>query len=539
MILEFKQSDNFYIKQSEAFGRRGDFYKSLLYARRAVYLGNSGGEERLADALLESGNLSQACKEYLKLYRAGRKSTKVYAGLIKSLTAMSRYASATRFISEATDEYYLPEFGEDSYSGVDNVKKYVKHLYETYPYPKADESFGMLYAIGRGDALRDRTYMADMCPQNEMPEPAFLYNTISVVTPDRMDKKHAEAFLKMATATYAEEERPTAILATAVVALLALGTKAEAEDVADELASLVLPEDPVELAKCAIAMLSLRDYESAIDYLEELLTICFEFRLVTVTAIAHMNAGNVKRAQELFGAVLNIEPENYVARYWIGRLNKGETPYHKLGETLPREEIVRLKTLIGEALLGVDVDEKQSKRAVRYFLGKTDEYATTLARRLAETGLYPDVLEDELCSPEHGLEFVRDAVSELLCKEHNSRPSFFLQGLFSMRLRFQPQMGNENVTRAFVFAQVTMNLLGFNKQKELDLLYGKALGIISSKDLIGETNVQSVAAAVLSAVSLDENLNAKTASALFAFADEERSDEFYNLLTGKSEGGKL
>lgn len=548
MIIEFEKNEEYYAAKADEFSVRGDGYRSLLYARKAADCGGRRGRMRYALSLYETGSLDRAAEEYMSLYDEGTRTPELYARLVKTLCAMSRYASATYFMREGLGLGYFPRTRASKLSDASDVRTYAREISAAFGDNAMDlDTARLVYVLALGELSDNKTFITDMWMGGENPaDAALLYRVASVVTPDRINRQTAETFLDMYDNKLSDDDRMRAdLLATRVAALLALGRDEEAEDAADDLAALELPEDPVDLIKSAIAMISLGDHESASDYLEELLACLPEKRIMLTTAIANMNIGEYERAAELFARVLVIDPDCYAARYWLGCLHKKQQCFTEYDELLPLAEEKRLRDGISDMLAfaasrpGVMKENDVMRCKLRYVVrGGDTSYARYVVTALAALGIYGDVVRAALIAPGGSAELMRDVSAELISRDRSASVDAFVFGMRRIAVPYDAASSRvrRNVFRAYAYAYTTSAVFGLGAENKLSAVLPKAETAFENEELAGDTAVRSAAAAMLLQAEADGLDNASDAVGAVGKASVKDAERLLGLLRGS--GGK-
>lgn len=493
MIIPFKRNAEYYIKMSEDYEKRSDLFRSLLYARRSAETGDIKGRLRLADLLLQYSDSTLALKEYLNAYLEGEHSARIYVGLIKGFSLIGRYSSATFFISEGIRQGVLSDYGIDVTAGRKEVIDYVKELFKDYPSPKIYEiPERMFYALSRGDIFQDRIYLSDMCPRGELIEPELIYNLISVVPADKIDKNHAKLLLKMTLKEYDGKKMPTSVLAGIVVSALALDKKDVLDKYLRQFYDAPTPDNPIELFHCLGASLSLSDDQLIAEHLEALLDFCYNEKLLLAVAVANVKCEDYSLAEDYFSRALVLNPHSYIARYWLKRLRAKEYPTATLAELLPTEELAQMKEKIDRCSKG-ETNQREIDLIAKHFISARNDYSRKVACALINTPLLP-IVKKELLSPHNKLEFLRDVIAELLYANNKEIIQYFFYGVCQIKLSGDYSEFADGVRRAFTFAEVTLRLLSVDKTRKLKVLADRAQSI---SEVETEEKIQSLAGAIV------------------------------------------
>ncbi len=543
MIIGFKQSEEYYLSGSEESSARGDGFRSLLYARKAAEYGTRDGKLRMALALYETGNLSDALDEYMDLYLGGDKSGEVFAGIVKTLCAMTRYASAQTFIYEGKMLGVFPESFFQPHTDAEASEINGK-LLQLYPDNAADvEMAATIYMSNRGDIMNDKMYVTDMLLTNRKSGyGSRLFGTASIATPERMSVQAAQTYMNMYNRLSESERLVPQLLATRIIALTVLGRNNEVQQAVDELAAAEMPDEPYDLYKCAIASMCVGDSMLAADYLEELITIIHEKSLLICAAIAEMNINEYERAAELFGRVLVIDPDNYIAKYWLARVHGKKNCSADFDSPLPAEEEKLLRGVLAEVVESpetptvIDAETEAKLRSlVKYGNGSFAVYACCA---LAALGLCPELLKRELLTPEHHTDFVREVAVEMLMTYPDEPIEVFAFGIKELHMpidldRLEKDGCSYEAARAYLLAYVTSRLFEAGKEEQITEVMREHFARLSDCDLSSESSIQSAAAAILYVAGAPGVKNPREASLLFSKATEENTIEFGKLLGGK------
>ena len=161
-IIEFEKTEDWYIRQSENWSKRGDAIKSLLY----INMPKSGSRKvtlRKAAAYYESGNFTPAAEILTDMYRSGDRSGEVYALLIKTLTAMSRYRSALYFLNDAAENGAFGFADKRKITNVSDFYRVIGEIKKRYPdFRSAGEVADLVYLLDHGVEFNDETLFGDM-----------------------------------------------------------------------------------------------------------------------------------------------------------------------------------------------------------------------------------------------------------------------------------------------------------------------------------------------------------------------------------------
>lgn len=262
-IIQFKQSEDYYIEQSVSWSGRGDHFKSLLYARSANESGSLRSHMRLAQALYESGNFERSAESYLSLYAGGLRSGELYAGIIKSLAAMSRFRSAAFFVKEARDCGALENMPSGDVLSRGEFNRALADIIRKYRDASQPSAFARtLYIVSRGDVSADDTFIYDLyLSEGDNAATDALFRSASVLTKDKLNRPLAQKLLSACDETLSSGEPRQDVLAAKIIALVSLDRLEEADAVADDLLAMELPESDLDMLKCGIAMLELGYYE--------------------------------------------------------------------------------------------------------------------------------------------------------------------------------------------------------------------------------------------------------------------------------------
>lgn len=534
-LLQFDKTDEWYIAQSATWSKRGDSYRSLLYARRAAEKSRKG-EMRLATALYESGNFHLAAEKFVELYLAGEQTTELYVGLIKSLSGMFRHRAALFFLEEGQRKGLLPAWG----GNLSDEREYVQAMEELrreYPDEVADKEFSQIlflyysgYMIGNDNLLREVGAMSDVV------SPDLFFSAAAVSTLQGLNNEFATKMLQACERSIEESPFPRAdLLAIKIICLVKLGRTEEADLAADDLVALDLPEDDVTVLKCAQAMAALGDYESALDYIEELLNVTYNENLVLLASMTSLNINNNKLAKELFSDVLLINPRNVVADYWCKRLvydgKYTANEEHQLPWSEQQAITKRIETILAEARLHPgDIEEtEQGRNELLYvLLGEDTDFAIYVGCTLVQTGVYTDVVRSILTRPNARILLCRDILTEMICRDARMEEWLFIYGLRRVRVGIDLDAKNisAELRRAYAGALATVWVFSPENVGDLDEMFEAVLPTVSEISLRTEREINSMAAAFLLLSRVDDIRTPKDAVDWFIGADTRLANNY-------------
>ena len=534
-ILKFKQSERWYIEQSEYWSKRGDSFKSLLYARQACEGGGISARLRLAAALYETGNFTCAAEVYIKFLGEGHASAEIYAGLIKCLAEMSRYRSAAFFMREAKSLGLMPKLRcdklasrADFYKALAEIKKQFPDIKREFDGEEDAEFKRLLYVIRRGDFNLDETLLPDLyLSDSDNAASEILFKAASIITPDKLNDQLATKLLAACEEGMKGSEYPRQdIVATKIVSLTALGRVEEAEIAAEDLMSLELPDSDADLLKCAIAMIAIEYHDGAVDYLEELTNDVFEENLVYLNAVANLNAGDKDRAKELFSEVLVINPHNVSAKYYCDLLVRSDAlaDYDMYlpdnAEFDVREKIDAMLEAARQA--GGKIGERREMRELLAYALRCDDpdYALYVGRNLAALGIYRGVLRDYLLDAEGRLTLKREIIAEMLTKDYKTPVTAFLFGIgrICVMRDFYGMGSSDGLIRAYVSALAAFAVFG-GGHGALEEVFDKAYPYLSAIEINTTAAAENVAAALVLYGGLADAGTPKDAAAMFGEAE--------------------
>lgn len=543
-IIQFKQSEDYYIEQSVSWSGRGDHFKSLLYARSANESGSLRSHMRLSQALYESGNFERSAESYLSLYAGGLRSGELYAGIIKSLAAMSRFRSAAFFVKEARDCGALENMPSGDVLSRGEFNRALADIIRKYRDASQPSAFARtLYIVSRGDVSADDTFIYDLyLSEGDNAATDALFRSASVLTKDKLNRPLAQKLLSACDETLSSGEPRQDVLAAKIIALVSLDRLEEADAVADDLLAMELPESDLDMLKCGIAMLELGYYEGALDYLEELTNEVFDETLLSVTALAELAAGDAARAREMFSEVLIIDPRNVAATYWCGRLAEPgpvERP-SSVDKILPDDERSRLRSelldLIEDA--GVTSARLHGKGEMGYLrdyamselCGKDRAFAAALASDLASRGLFRSVVNKYLLMPEGNLSVKRAAIAELFALDGKTPVTVFLFGM--RRVSATLDLGRLGCfgDTARVYAELAAAYAVYGDGRTADDLFVHMYPLVAGLNINGRESAASVAAAMALADGLFSMTTVREAANMFGVRSTDDISSYRDLI---------
>ena len=533
-ILKFKRSERWYIEQSEYWSKRGDSFKSLLYARQACECGGISARLRLAAALYETGNYTRAAEVYIKFLGEGHSTAEIYAGLIKCLADMSRFRSAAFFIREAKALGLIPKLRDkiacraDFNKALAEIKKQFPNLKREFDSEEDAEFKRLLYVIRRGDFNLDETLLPDLylC-ESDNAASEILFKAASIITPDKLNAQLSTKLLAACDEGMKGSDFPRQdIIATKIVSLVSLGRLEEAEIAAEDLMSLELPDNDVDLLKCAIAMMVIEYHDGAVDYLEELTNDVFEENLVYLNAIANLNAGDKDRAKELFSEVLVINPHNVGAKYYCDLLIRSDTvsDYDMyLPDEVETEVRVKIENMFETAREagGKMSEHRDMRELLAYELRSADpDYASYVGNSLAVLGIYRGVLRDYLLDAECRLTVKREIIANMLSVDYKTPVTAYLFGIkrICVMRDFYGLGTSDGLIRAYVSALAAFAVFG-SGDGSLEEVFDKAYPYLSALSINTIADAENVAAALALYGGLADAGSPKEAASLFGAAE--------------------
>lgn len=543
--LNFEKSAEWFMSQSKLWSKRGDDYKSLLYARRAYESGSLRGKIRMAKALYESGNFHRAYDVYARLYLTEAHTEEVCVGITKCLKGMANNRSMAQFIQDAAQEGTLVTGAMAALSG--NTNKAVAEIMREYPDEYDNKDFAKLAYL----------YFSEYLPESEVlfREIDFTDDVMTggleavmtmagIPTLDKFTDELAVKTLKTCDEMLEDEETYNVYeaLTLRIVCLVKLGRTDEAYDAADELIGLPFPEDNFRLLKCANALMILEDSDGAIDYLEELLLETYNEILLLFTAIANMNEGRYERAKELFSNVLLVNPDNLIAKHWMDRLCKAKRRSKSLAAKfkyqLPRKEEVMVRSSIDKIydeaeVVGYVEETEEMRQRLKYELESANfDFSSFVGHRAAVHDIFSDVCEWYLCNPRGALSVKRDILLESLSHDYKRTLPVFIYGLREQRVKIDLGNCGDNLRRAYAGALATVWIFVPDDCDKLNELFTDIYPLIKNVDLPKEIEISSLSAALLYIGNFSHIDTEKMATDLFVNAKPSLVHEYCKMISG-------
>ncbi len=513
-VINFQQSAEWLIDRSKFWGKRGDYHKSLLYARRAYDLGGIDGKLRLAKALYESGNFVRAFEEYMKMYRGELHNEEVCVGLIKCLSGMSFNRTMGYIMMDAVKEGVL-QTGKAAVK-VGNFRQALADIFSAYPDESEDKEFtkiAFLYfakLVDEPEVLLREISLTEDIMSGGMDS---IIAASSIPTLKRLNDELAEKSLMTCESVMSEDNyNAYEVLSIKIVCLIYFDRIDEAYDAADELLDYPFPEDSISLLKCANAFMVLGKNDAELDYLEELTVDSHDERLLLYTAIANMNDKCYDMATDLFSQVLTINPSNLVAKHWLNALNeaKDEPAIKKrnlcspLFNHFPPKLEADKRSIIDAYFDEVERTGKanetdEMRELIRYVLedGSDFEFTAYAARRMAALGVFEDLCEWYLCNPVGALSIKRDIMFELFCRDRTRTVPVLSRGLRGERVEMNLDGVPEPLLRAYLCTLSTMLVFIPDDSKKLNNLFATIYPLLERFELKTESDIMSLAASLL------------------------------------------
>ncbi len=537
-ILNFEKTTEWFINQSKLWSKRGDDYKSLLYARRAYDSGSPSGKLRMAKSLYESGNFNRAFDEFFSLYKGEMHTEEVCVGIIKCLKGMSNNRSMARFLTDAAKEGTLKTGADAAKDG--NIEGALAEIMSAYPDEYANKEFASvayLYFnefLPNSDLLLREVNFADDLLTGGL-DLIFTLATIPMI--DKIDEKHALSAIKTCDDIMSKNGNVYEALSLKIVCLVKLGRMEEAYTAGDELLDYPFPDDNLLLLKCANAFMMMGNSDGALDYLEELLYESYNEILVLFTAIANMNEGCYNRAKELFASVLLINPSNLIAAHWLEKLCQAKRRRKSLNAEfkyqLPSKEEVAVRCSIDrlyeELELSCPVEEtEEMRRRLKHELEscRQIDFVAFVGHKAAMYQVYDDVCEWYLCNPRGALSVKRDILFEMLCHDVYRTIPVFMNGLSEIKIKINLKGLSAALIRAYVGALSTACIFSPKGCENLDDMFTNIYPFLENMNVSTETDIMSLAAALL---SLSDSIMTETetrASDMFMMAKASKVAEY-------------
>ena len=372
-ILEFEKPDEWYIRRSAEWSRRGELSKSLLYAYMTK---KDDRAARMCKAaiLYESGNLTPALRMLVSLRDAGDRGGDMYALIIKVLHDMTRYISASYFMGEALAAGAFPfASGTGAPTTRSAYMRLLGAVRSEYPDNKYDsDAPGVLYVLCRSRYGTDEGLAAEMLfDEHDFAGSETMFKATSVLTAEKLVPPLAYKLIDTCRGAVENNDTPRHdLLSTLSVALAAVGKDEEARETAGLLAGLDLPEDDLDLIKTVAALISLDMGEDARYFLDELCAVQPTEPVLLIAAEAEMNAGDRDAARDRLARCLTVAPDNMTAGYLLDRLNKLKSGRVEYDYALPDREAKKLHSRVVKYAVSdeQDPDPGKTDAAVRYLL---------------------------------------------------------------------------------------------------------------------------------------------------------------------------
>lgn len=545
-IIEFEKTDDWYIRQSEKWSKRGDAIKSLLY----INMAKNGGRNvllRKAAAYYESGNFSPAAELLTEMYRSGDRSGEVYALLVKTLTAMSRYRSALYFLNDAAEKGAFGLADKRKITGISDFYRITGEIKKRYPdFRSAGEVADLVYALEYGVDGNDETFFGDMFMNGkEMACSDTLFKATGVLSPSRVDPELASKLLgACGDNLFTDNGMPRYdVLSAEIIALVALGRSEEASMRADELMTYDLPENDVDLLKCAEALIAARCHDGAREYLEELETVLPNESVLIRAAISNYASGDYFAARDELTRLLATYPHDLAARRLLRLLP--DSDHAETDDELPgEEEIVYSDRLPAddESEVGMRVEKMLDFAAMRggipenadmennvlYILRYADdEYADYICEELVRVGMYTGTLEKYLLGIENSLERKRSIIYAMCVYgiQDKSDVDIFVYGYKKITFPDLPADTDEKLARAYYYAYATYSVYAVSVAEDLDSAFAdSAASLAEYREEDGF--VYNAAAALVSVCGMDCVFGGMLSKRINAFSDSEKTEKY-------------
>ena len=560
-IIEFEKTDDWYVRQSEIWSKRGDAVKSLLY----VGMAKGGGRKvnlRKAAAYYESGNFTPAVRLLTRMYRDGDRTGDLYALLVKTLAAMSRCRSALYFLNDAASsgafgfaEKRRITSAADFYRAVGEIKK-------RWPDPNtAGETADVIYLVDSGADGCNETLIGDMLLNGkEIACSDMLFKATGIFSRSGVDPALAEKLLGACENNlFADNGMPRYdVLSAEIISLVSLGRNEEARMRSEELISYDLPENDLDLLKCSEAFIAARFHDGAREYLEELAAIVPNRSTLFKSAVASMATGDYFAARDALARLLALYPYDLNARRLLRSLpetDRAETDDELPGEDeivysdrLPAEDeselSLRVENMINFAEMRGGVPENTDMSySLRYVLDYADdEYADYVCGELARTGMYEGLLKEYLLDIEGSLERKR-AIVYALCLEYAKKGGgedieIYVYGYKTAPFRkFPLSGGDEALLRAYYYAYATYSVYGTDVPEEADSIFACVRDAVG--DRAGDrTFVYDVAAAVIEICGINSVFGEVNSKGMTVFANPKKADKYAKLIEERRKYGE-
>lgn len=550
-IIEFEKTEDWYIRQSENWSKRGDAIKSLLY----INMPKSGSRKvtlRKAAAYYESGNFTPAAEILTDMYRSGDRSGEVYALLIKTLTAMSRYRSALYFLNDAAENGAFGFADKRKITNVSDFYRVTGEIKKRYPdFRSAGEVADLVYLLDHGVEFNDETLFGDMfLSEKEVACPETLFKATGVLTPSRMEPSLADKLLGACeNNVFSDSGMPRYdVLSAEIIALVSLGRTEEARMRADELLSYDLPENDVDLLKCSEAFIAARCHDGAREYLEELETFLPTETVLLKAATANYATGDYFAARDELSRLLTVYPHNITARRLLRMLPDSDRA--ETDDELPAEEQIiysdrlpaedesevslRVEKMLNFAAMRGGIPENADmENNLTYVLRYADdEYADYVCEELARTGMYTGLLKKYLLGIEGSLERKR-AILYAFCVYgtlEDDTAELFVYGYKKVTIPdFARGANNESLTRAYYYAYATYCVYGDVVPEKLNDLFFASADALAK---YGEENgfVFDAAAAFIEVCGIDCVFGGMLSKNIGTFADRKKTAKYVKII---------
>ena len=526
-ILEFEKPDEWYIRRSAMWSRRGELSKSLLYAYMTK---KDSREARLckATALYESGNLSPALRMLLPLRAAGDRGGDMYALIVKVLHDMTRFVSAAYFMREAIACGAFPF--ADGMNEPDDRSSYLRMYNEirgAYPDNKfASDAPSLLYVLEHTRFGTDESLAAEMLfDDHDFAGSEIMFKATGVLTSDKLVPPLAYKLIETCHGALSDSgdiPRPDVMSALAV-ALHAAGEEDEARKTAELLAEQELPDDDTDLIKVIAALLSLDMGDEARYFLDELCAIQPTPLVLTIAAEAEINSGDRDAARDRLARCLTVDPDNTVAKYLLKKTASKRMGKAEYSPDLPNKVARGMYGRVAELIATgrQDDDPASTNETVRYILSRGNiSAAVYLAEDGPASSVAEEVFLDYLTDIEGLPSLKRTILYNMFMKKKNDIPLYSF-GYVTARAGAHIRGVTETELAAYRYALATYYVY-CKEGADIDKVWEDCVGAFRALD-ISPSDSRTGAAVILALCNADLKCAGMDRSVLYVGSDEKEA----------------